>query len=96
MVLLQASSGTAMEQYVGIDVSLEQSSVCVVVQRAPSCKATVASEPDALTACPATPTNADEETATNSGRPNTPYRRVPRDRSELLPVGFTPRASAAS
>ncbi len=51
MVLLQASSGTTMEQYVGIDVSLEQSSVYVVDAAGRVVReATVASQPDALTA----------------------------------------------
>ena len=49
MVLLQTSMGTAMEQYAGINVSLESSSVCVVdgpgrVVR----EAKVASEPEAF------------------------------------------------
>lgn len=75
MILLQVSSGTTMKQYAGIDVSLEQSSVYVVDAAGRIVReATVASQPDALTAW--------------LGRPHTPHRRASRKRSELLPVGF--------
>src|ERR1700720_3102502 len=49
--LLQASRGTTMDYYAGIDVSLEQSSVCVLDAGGKIVReAKVASEPEALIA----------------------------------------------